>query len=89
MKIKLIIILTLILISAISIINAQTVFVWNNEIASFHFTDPETSNQVGGEHGITQALEVNNVNYQLGDELPGDLSSYDAIFVLCGSWCVS
>ncbi len=84
---KIILIITILI--AMAGLSAQTVLVWNNEIASFHFTDPETENQVGGEYGITQALEVNNVNYQMEDTLPQDLSGFDAIIVLCGSWCVS
>lgn len=83
------VIIILLLLLVVGNISAQTVFVWNNEIAAFHFTDPESGNQVGGEQGITQTLEVNNVNYLLDDVLPADLNSYDAVIVLCGSWCVS
>lgn len=89
MNYKISVTLIIILLLVVGNISAQTVFVWNNEIAAFHFTDPESGNQVGGEQGITQALEVNNVNYEMDDVLPADLNSYDAIIVLCGSWCIS
>jgi hypothetical protein len=51
------------------------------------FTDPGGNGKVGTEYGVKKALTENGVvDYEVARVLPGDLSAYDAVFVLCGVW---
>ncbi len=65
------------------------VFIWHNENPTFYFFDPEDHIQVGGDYSIKKALDSLDVAYQQGSILPADLSDYDAVFVLLGSFCES
>ncbi|MFC1887192.1 hypothetical protein ACFLYK_00110 [Candidatus Cloacimonadota bacterium] len=68
---------------------SANVFIWHNENPTFHFFDPEDHILVGGDYGIKKALDSLNVEYDQSSILPADLSSYDAVFVLLGSFCES
>lgn len=65
------------------------VFIWHNENPTFVFFDPEDHLLVGGDYAIKKALDSLGVAYQQGDFLPADLTDYDAVFVLLGSFCES
>ena len=66
---------------------SQQVLIWDNDNNS-HFLDPEGAGYVGCEYGIQQALSTNSVSYSTVSTLPGDLSSYDVVFVTLGIYCV-
>ncbi len=68
-------------------IYAQSILIWDNDNNS-HFLDPEGAGYVGCEYGIQQALSTNGVSYSTVSNLPGDLSSYDVVFVTLGIYCV-
>lgn len=72
----------------VQIIWCTNVFILDKEESSFHFHDPETGATVQGEYSIQNQLDNLNISYDHSQNLPNDLSSYDAVFVLCGSWCV-
>jgi hypothetical protein len=67
----------------------SNVFIWHNENPTFLFFDPEDHMLVGGDYAIKKALDSLRVDYVQGDYLPADLSDYDAVFVLLGSFCES
>jgi len=67
----------------------SNVFIWHNENPTFHFFDPEDHILVGGDYSIKKALDSLDVQYTQGSILPVDLSSYDAVIVLLGSFCES
>jgi hypothetical protein len=61
------------------------VLVWNHNDLSF--TDPESLLQVDPSVSIAATLHNNGVwRVDVTDTLPGDLSFYDAVFVLLGSY---
>ena len=82
-------VLTLIFVCLfIQAIWSSNVYILDKEEPSFHFHDPETGNYVQGEYSIQNHLNGLNISYDHGENLPNDLSPYDAVFALCGSWCV-
>jgi hypothetical protein len=66
---------------------AQQVLIWDNDNNN-GFQDPEGSGYVGCEFKIQQALTTNGITYTTVSTLPGDLSSYDVVFVTLGIYCV-
>lgn len=77
------------LIVLLPVLLLTDVFIWHNENPTFVFFDPEDHQLVGGDYGIKKALDSLDVAYQQGDFLPADLSEFDAVFVLLGSFCES
>ena len=66
---------------------SQQVLIWDNDNNS-DFLDPEGTGMVGCEYKIQQALTANGITYATVSYLPGDLSSYDVVFVTLGIYCV-
>lgn len=66
---------------------SQQVLIWDNDNNS-DFLDPEGTGYVGCEFKIQQALTTNGITYTTVSTLPGDLSSYDVVFVTLGIYCV-
>ena len=77
----------LLILIAAPLLLAAEVFIWHNENPTFHFFDPEDHILVGGEYSIIKALDSLRIDYHLSTILPADLSEYDAVFVLLGSFC--
>ena len=67
----------------------STVFIWHNENPTFHFFDPEDHILVGGDYSIIKALDSLNVDYDFSSFLPEDLTEYEAVIILLGSFCES
>ena len=86
MKLRFTVFIMMLLVSAIS---AQNVFIWDNENPTFYFPDPETGYSVSGDEPITALLESFEIPFDYGNILPSDLSQYDLVFVLLGSFCES
>jgi len=83
---KNIFLLILIIVPALVLSN---VYIWHNENPTFLFFDPEDHILVGGDYAIRKALDSLDVEYEIGSYLPYDLSEYDAVIVLLGSFCES
>ena len=66
---------------------SQQVLIWDNDNNSDYY-DPEGAGFVGCEYGIQQALTAIDVTYETVTNLPGDLSSYDVVFVTLGIYCL-
>ena len=66
---------------------SQQVLIWDNDNNS-DFLDPEGTGNVGCEYKIQQALTANGITFTTVSTLPGDLSSYDVVFVTLGIYCV-
>jgi hypothetical protein len=66
---------------------SQQVLIWDNDNNS-DFLDPEGTGNVGCEYKIQQALTANGITFTTVSALPGDLSSYDVVFVTLGIYCV-
>jgi hypothetical protein len=66
---------------------SQQVLIWDNDNNS-DFLDPEGTGYVGCEFKIQQALTANGITFTTVSTLPGDLSSYDVVFVTLGIYCV-
>ncbi len=66
---------------------SQQVLIWDNDNNS-DFLDPEGTGYVGCEFKIQQALTTNGITFTTVSTLPGDLSSYDVVFVTLGIYCV-
>jgi hypothetical protein len=76
------------MLSALSL-TAQSVFIWDNENPTFYFPDPETGYSVSGDEPITALLQTFEIPFDYGNILPSDLSQYELIFILLGSFCES
>ena len=79
----------IILVSIIFSLFAQEVYIWDNENPSFYFPDPETGYSVSGSDAIISLLDASSISYNYGTALPTDLSQYNLIFILLGSFCES
>ena len=66
---------------------SQQVLIWDNDNNN-GFQDPEGTGYVGCEFKIQQALTANGIAFTTVSALPGDLSSYDVVFVTLGIYCV-
>ncbi len=66
---------------------SQQVLIWDNDNNN-GFQDPEGTAYVGCEFKIQQALTANGITFTTVSTLPGDLSSYDVVFVTLGIYCV-
>jgi hypothetical protein len=73
----------------VPVILLADVFIWHNENPTFHFFDPEDHILVGGDYSIKKALDSLDVAYVQSSFLPADLTGYDAVFILLGSFCES
>jgi hypothetical protein len=83
--------LVLILAAAIVVFMAapafsQTIYIWDKDHNKL-FSDPEGGGQVDASYGIKKALDNNGYTYTFGTTLPTDLSPYDVIFVVMGTYC--
>ncbi len=65
---------------------SQSIFVWDKD-HNLKFTDPEGAGQVDATYGVSKALTDNGFTHTTGTSLPFDLSSYDIIFVVMGTYC--
>lgn len=63
------------------------VLVWDNDNFSA-FIHPETDLYTGCEQGITEALDLNGIDYELQSVLPLELDNFDIIFVTLGLYCL-
>jgi hypothetical protein len=63
------------------------VLVWDNDNESDYY-HPETGAYLGTEMGIKEALDKNGISYTSTTYLPEDLTTYDAIFIALGIYCV-
>ncbi|MBN1949481.1 MAG: hypothetical protein JW784_07030 [Candidatus Cloacimonetes bacterium] len=68
-------------------LSAQGIYIWHNENPSFAFLDPETDIPVGGDYAIINGLDYWGYDFTIGSTLPADLTTFDAIFILLGSFC--
>jgi len=73
----------------LSVLTVADVFIWHNENPTFYFFDPEDHILVGGDYAIRKALDSLDVQYTQSSILPEDLSDYEVVFVLLGSFCQS
>lgn len=81
---KRLIILLIIFSTAVS----ARVLIWDNDTGAT-FTDPDDGTSVrGSQYAVIQALESNGFTGEIDvyTYLPLDISSYDAVFALCGWW---
>ncbi len=53
------------------------------------FTDPDGADPVGSEYAVLNALDANGRDYDLVTDLPDDLTAYDIVFVLLGTFPTS
>jgi hypothetical protein len=53
------------------------------------FTNPDGSDQVGSEYAVLNALDANGRDYDLVTNIPDDLTGYDVVFVLLGTFPTS
>ena len=84
MKIKIMIIL---LVFGISLLTAQSVFIWDRDGGS-EISDPEDPwSYIGLEAGIKAALTANNIYPIIDTLLAENLSEYDILFATVGIWC--
>ena len=84
MKIKIILMLFLF---GISLLTAQSIFIWDKDGGS-EISDPEDPwSYVGLEAGIKAALTANNIFPIIDTLLADDLSQYDILFATVGIWC--
>jgi hypothetical protein len=81
--------LLVIFLLMLSTLAVADVFIWHNENPTFYFFDPEDHIIVGGDYAVRKALDSLDVAYTQSSVLPADLSDYDAVFVLLGSFCQS
>ena len=78
---------TLLLLILPCLVFSQQVLIWDNDNNN-GFQDPEGTGYVGCEYKIQQALTANGITFATVSTLPGDLSSYDVVFVTLGIYCV-
>ena len=65
---------------------SQSIFVWDKDHNKL-FPDPEGAGQKDATYGVTKALTDCGYTYTTSTSLPPDLSSYDIIFVVMGTYC--
>jgi hypothetical protein len=65
---------------------SQSILVWDKDHNKL-FLDPETSVSVDATYGIKKALDANDYTYDVSLTLPADLSAYQIIFVIMGTYC--
>ncbi len=66
--------------------SAQSILVWDKD-HNKKFNDPEGGGQVDATYGITKALTANGYTFTTTTTLPGNLSPYNVIFVIMGTYC--
>jgi len=67
--------------------NAPLILVWDNDNNS-GVSNPDLPGETPCEQFIQLALDENNAMYETTPSLPSDLSTYDAIFITLGIFCV-
>ena len=65
---------------------SQSIFVWDKDHNKL-FPDPEGGGNVDATYGVTKALTANGFSFTKSITLPADLSPYDIIFVVMGTYC--
>lgn len=65
---------------------SQEIYVWDKD-HDLKFTDPEGGGQVDATYGVKKALDACGLPYTFGTTIPSDLSIYDILFVVMGSYC--
>ncbi|KPL09992.1 hypothetical protein AMJ71_04805 [candidate division TA06 bacterium SM1_40] len=73
------------LLTAPAVCCAQSVFIWKMETESI--VDPDGGGSVQQDYAVKRALDELELVYEVGRDLPEDLSPYRVIFVLMGWWC--
>jgi len=65
---------------------SQSILVWDKDHDKT-IPDPETGVYVDATYGVTKALGDCGYAYTTVKVLPSDLSSYDILFVVMGTYC--
>jgi len=65
---------------------SQSIYIWDKDHNKL-FADPEGGGNVDATYGVKKALDELGYAYTFGATLPSDISGYDVIFVVMGSYC--
>jgi hypothetical protein len=65
---------------------SQSIFVWDKDHDKL-FADPEGGGNVDATYGVTKALTANGFTFTESATLPGNINSYDILFVIMGTYC--
>ena len=65
---------------------SQDILVWDKD-HNKTFTDPEGAGSVDACYGITKALTDNGETFTKVTVLPSDLTPYNILFVIMGTYC--
>jgi hypothetical protein len=65
---------------------SQSILVWDKD-HNLKFQDPEGAGLVDATYGVKKALTENGYTHTAVTTLPADLTPYDIIFVIMGTYC--
>ena len=65
---------------------SQEILVWDKD-HNLKFQDPEGAGLVDATYGVKKALTENGYTFPAVLSLPADLSPYDLVFVIMGTYC--
>lgn len=65
---------------------AQDILVWDKD-HNKTFPDPEGAGAVDATYGVTKALDACGETYVTSMTLPTDLTPYNIIFIVMGTYC--
>lgn len=82
------IIVVALLLFTFGVLGAQNVLVWDYD-NGYTIPNTDTGNSYGIEQGVVNALEDNDIEPDVLESLPADISEYDIVFVIAGVWCYS
>ncbi|MHC4941459.1 MAG: hypothetical protein ACYTG7_00415 [Planctomycetota bacterium] len=65
---------------------SQNILVWDKD-HDLKFQDPEGAGSVTALYGTTKALDDNGYTYNVSKTLPSDLTPYDILMIVMGTYC--
>jgi len=86
MRLRLLAIMTALAFLLAPMALSQSILVWDKD-HNLTFQDPEGGGQVDATYGVTKALTANGYTFTKVTTLPADLSPYNILFVIMGSYC--